>query len=343
MPRNTFLYYPSVNDNQTPQTFYLDWNIATKINSLWNGNKFEGDPTTRARLLDLADRFSDKCRVVGGFSAAEPETRPDGQSVNIERLYSRTANIIAMLEQGSSLFPKFLDGVIDPKDVIHPYNGPKESDPLYGLDDMFIRPCYVVLMKAVILRAQENDVATRIRDYEFWLNHELKYRPSREIWLGMLLLAGNSNGLRLVSDILKLGKKRTPKERVRDVWGATWDIFYTRITDASADPSILPGHKRPFVFVTDDQRLYEAIKDIALVGFTPTHQGELGVDILEYDKYIDPLYLPHVHDAQNKIHQRMLTRKESNRHATTMAKSKARSEQRRLYVDLTKVIADTTI
>lgn len=343
MPRNTFLYYPSMNDNQTPQTFYLDWNIATKINSLWNGNKFEGDPTARARLLDLADRFSDKCRVVGGFSAAEPETRPDGQPVNIERLYSRTANIIAMLEQGSSLLPKFLDGAIDPKDVIHPYNGPKENDPLHGLDDMFIRPCYVVLMKAVILRAQENDVATRIRDYEFWLNHELKYRPSREIWLGMLLLAGNSNGLRLVSDVLKLGKKRTPEERVRDVWGATWDIFYTRITDASADPSILPGHKRPFVFVTDDQRLYEAIKNISLIGFTPAHQGELGVDMLEYDKYIDPLYLPHVHDAQNKIHQRMLARKESNRRATSMAKRKARSEQKRLYVDLTKVIADTTI
>ena len=128
MPRNTFLYYPSMNDNQTPQTFYLDWNIATKINSLWNGNKFEGDPTARARLLDLADRFSDKCRVVGGFSAAEPETRPDGQPVNIERLLlENSQHKLPCLSKGSSLFPKFLDGAIDPKDVIHPYNGPKRK------------------------------------------------------------------------------------------------------------------------------------------------------------------------------------------------------------------------
>lgn len=307
--RIAFHYYPQASAYEA-RTFVLDWNVASRLTSVYEGTTFSSDPRIQARLIDLDRRIPAGAKVIPGFAAAEPEARPTRDSFDASRLYNRTAIAIAMLEQGRGRMSDFLRGGIDPKQVVTPreMSAGRSGDPL-ELARFWIWPTYSVLLKAVVLEKTIQDPDERVDQFEFWLNHTLEYRPSREIWLGMLLLAGTRKGKDLARSLLKLNLASSRTDRVADLWGGAWDVFYTRLPGFGADPNFLKEFGRPFVFVTDDTKLDDAINEVHLIDTVPTQSGvRLGREHMRLDGLIDPEHRPRVERALVNISRRITDR-----------------------------------
>ncbi|EPR75370.1 hypothetical protein ADILRU_2326 [Leifsonia rubra CMS 76R] len=93
--------------------------------------------------------------------------------------------------------------------------------------------------------------------YRFWLEHELKFAPSRESWLGFDFLGGIPTEAAKVRRLLKLDS--SIGELSDRVWGASWDLFYTRMVRLVAQAPYKRVVPNPLVFVTDDSGLAAAM------------------------------------------------------------------------------------
>jgi hypothetical protein len=307
--RIAFHYYPRASAYEA-RTFVLDWNVASRLTAVYEGTTFSKDPRLQARLIDLDRRIPAGAKVIPGFAAAEPEARPTRDSFDASRLYSRTAIAIAMLEQGRGMMSDFLRGGIDPKQTVNPLqiSAGRSGNPL-ELAKVWIWPTYCVLLKAVVLEKTIQHPDERVDKFEFWLNHTLGYRPSREIWLGMLLLAGTPKGKDLARNLLKLNLASSQTDRVADLWGGAWDVFYTRLPGFSTDPKFLGEFGRPFVLVTDDTKLDDAINAVHLIDTVSSQAGvQLGREYMQLDGLIDPDHRSRVEQALAKISKRITDR-----------------------------------
>lgn len=342
MSRSEFLYYPKRSAAKA-QTFLLDWNVASRLVSLHGGQRFEGSPATQERILDLGSRFPSGGAAIAGFAAAEPEVRPKPGGQDPERMVNRARIAVEMLERGHDHFPGFLDGSVGPKSIVQVDSEPASRSRIDEFGDIFVRPTYAILLKALALKLGGGSAESRVDRFRFWLRAELEYRPTREVWLGMLLLAGNSKGLALVENMLKLGKALTPDQRFKDIWGASWDIMYTRLVGFSADRGMWPELPRPFVFVTDDAKLYEAFEEVLLIGMARTATGvSAGVDSLRVEGLVEESLSHSVQEAMESLSEVAAAERRTSNRIKSHAVSKAKSEARRLEGEIRRLMKQST-
>lgn len=115
---------------------------------------------------------------------------------------------------------------------------------------------YATFLKAASLhRAQLNSRLERVERYVTWLEQELRIAPGQEAWIGFKLLAGRGDQPGKAQRLLKLGRSRGIADAI---WGATWDLMYTRIPGMMAIPPLRGRWPLPISFVTDDAALVDA-------------------------------------------------------------------------------------
>ena len=243
----------------TAGTVMLDWNISARIANIHRRQTAFDPINLKAvevkRLRNLLATIPAGAEILGAFGAAEPETRRVPAASDVERYNQRTDVASVYLSRVPGYLLHLLDGgqsnglLIESEPDEVPFNpGPLRA---------WFMVSYAVLLKAVALERLEGLTRVeRLDRFRFWLEYELGVSASRETWIGFTLLAGLGDRPGKARRILKIGGNGD----VRDaVWGATWDLMYTRIPNVLAQPMFRNNWKLPVVLVTDDSGLIEAL------------------------------------------------------------------------------------
>ncbi|CAN7219816.1 hypothetical protein LJR045_000790 [Microbacterium sp. LjRoot45] len=235
----------------------LDWNISARIENIHRRQaRFEPlnlTSTEIQRLRRLVLAIPRGAAVLGAFAAAEPETRRAPQAHDVSRYNARTDVASVYLAQAPGYLLHLLDGgdsgglVIDSVADDYPY----EPDPFRA----WFMISYATFLKAASLhRERLNSRRERVERFATWLEHELRVSPGQEAWIGFKLLAGRGDQPGKAERLLKLGR---PRGSADAVWGATWDLMYTRIPAMMTVPPLRGTWPLPILFVTDDAALVD--------------------------------------------------------------------------------------
>jgi hypothetical protein len=240
-------------------TVMLDWNISARIANIHRRQeRFEPlnlGAVEVLRLRNLVKRIPEGAEILSAFGAAEPETRRLPSVTDVERYNTRTDVTATYLSAQPDYLLHLLGGGQSGGLVIEsqPDEAPYEADPFRA---WFMVSYAALLSAAVIDRKTGLSRAERADEFRFWLEHELRVSASREAWVGFLLLAGTGDQPGKARRLLKLDGRTD----IRDaIWGAAWDLMYTRIPGIMAQPKFRRLWKLPIVFVTDDSALPEAL------------------------------------------------------------------------------------
>lgn len=239
-------------------TVMLDWNISARIENIHRRQaRFEPLNLASAeieRLRHLVLAIPRDAAILAAFAAAEPETRRTAQAHDVDRYNTRTDVASVYLAQVPHYLLHLLDGgesgglVMDSVADDLPY----EPDPFRA----WFMISYATFLKAASLhREQLNSRRERAERFATWLEHELRISPGQEAWIGFKLLAGRGDQPGKAERLLKLGRPRGVADAV---WGATWDLMYTRIPLMMNAPPLLGRWPLPISFVTDDAALVDA-------------------------------------------------------------------------------------
>lgn len=309
----------------------LDWNISSRLAAL-HRRQLEGSPVnlgeaTAMRLRNLAFSIPPDAQVISVFSASEPEVRRLENLADPHRYNTRADAASFYLTEGREYLIHLLDGgqtgglVIDSE--VMPVDGW-----VAWLRSWFM-VSYAALLQAVVIHNEAiADPEERVDRYRFWLEHELKVSASREAWIGFCLLAGVGESPGRVRRFLKLDGSRD----IRDsVWGATWDLMYSRLPGMFALPAFRQYADPPTVFVTDDEALVQVLEHLSpafgvenAVGLQITGEAVL-IDML------DPRVHQTVRTYMDREKRRVLMRSEGMTPAVrSRAKYLARKAQSRL-------------
>lgn len=254
-------------------TVMLDWNISARIANIHRRQStFEPlnlNAIEMERLRTLVNTIPVGAEILSAFGAAEPETRRMHTESDVARYNERTDVASVYLSQLPQYLLHLLDGgesnglVIDSElDEI-----PFKSDAIRS----WFMVSYAALLKAVAIERESGlSRVERVDRFRFWLEHELRVSASRETWIGFLLLAGRGDHPGRARRILKIGKTGDVCD---SVWGATWDLMYTRIPSVLAQPMFRGAWKLPITFVTDDSGLVEAMASTKTVLTFENAQG----------------------------------------------------------------------
>jgi hypothetical protein len=328
-------FYTIPNDGLAgARSVMLDWNISSRLEQL-HRHQSQGESSNlsvdfRARLLWLVDNTSDDTSFVTGLSAAESEVRVRHAAPDVERYTSRSDIAALYLGTGRPYLQHLLnDG--SPAEYVLPASG--QGAELGDFENLqrFITVGYAALLKASeISLTGGGNAKDNVDAYRFWLEHELQFAPSREAWLGFVLLGGSGSESQKVARILKLeSKKKTTAERV---WGAAWDVFYTRMVNLAEREPFSSVVQTPLVFVTDDEGLAEAMASIAPVGSVEADKRLVGAEVMNTEA-LRPEVVDIVFDYTLKARERMM---ESSRGVTEDVMRRARSLAHRIERDLVR-------
>ena len=289
----------------TAGTVMLDWNISARIANIHkrqlsfqqlNASAIEMD-----RLRSLVSAIPPGAEILSAFGAAEPETRRMQAVSDIDRYNQRTDIASVYLSQAPEYLLHLLDGgesgglVIDSP----PDDAPLKPDVLRS----WFMVSYAVLLKAVALEHEKGlSYVERVDQFRFWLEYELRVSASREAWIGFLLLAGVGDQADRARRILKVGKN---VDICDSVWGATWDLMYTRIPTVLAQPAFRGTWRLPIAFVTDDTGLVDALASTRTVFTVENAHGiafsgdEVDVTVLHED--VRPLVRSHIARQRERV------------------------------------------
>lgn len=270
--RETYLELPA-GSLADAGTVMLDWNISARIANIHNRQlsfqHLNPNAIEMERLRKLVRAIPAGAEVLSAFGAAEPETRRIQAVSDIDRYNERTDIASFYLSRGSNYLLHLLEGGESGGLAI-------DSEP----DDTPIKPevlrswfmvSYAVLLKVVVLeREKALSRVERIDRFRFWLEHDLGVSASREAWIGFVLLGGMGDHPDKARRLLKVGKSVDARD---SIWGATWDLMYTRFPSILAQPMFRGAWKLPVVFVTDDSALVEALTGIKTAFITENRQG----------------------------------------------------------------------
>ena len=243
----------------TAGTVMLDWNISARIANIHQRQaKFEKlnlNAAEMIRLRNLVATIPPGAEILGAFGAAEPETRRTRCVADVDRYNERTDIASVYLSQVPDYLLHLLDGGQSHGLLIEsePDDAPYQPDALRS----WFMVSYAALLKAIVIDREEGLSRTeRLDRFRFWLEHELQVSASREAWIGFLLLAGTGDYPDRARRLLKVAGGRD----IRDsVWGATWDLMYSRIPAVMTQPMFRKDWKLPIAFVTDDSGLIDAL------------------------------------------------------------------------------------
>ncbi|MHA6668227.1 hypothetical protein ACX3O0_05105 [Homoserinimonas sp. A447] len=312
----------------------LDWNISARIASV---HKRQTDGVSQnlgavemTRLRKLAIAIPDGAQVISAFSAAEPEIRRLGSTADAERYNARADTASFYLTEGRGYLLHLLDGGETGGLVI-------ESEVL-PVDDWtswlrsWFMVSYAALLQAVVIHREDlRTPEERFDRYRFWLEHELKVSASREAWIGFCLLAGTGDLSGRVRRFLKIDASA---DICDSVWGATWDLMYSRLPAMFSLPAFRKYAEVPAVFVTDDEALVQVLEHLSPAFGV---ENAMGVQITGDTVLIEALD-ERVHEAvrayMNRERRRVLTRSEGIMpKVKARAKYLARRAQARLSAD----------
>lgn len=241
------------------RTIVLDWNISKQLSSIhrWQ-ERFEPmrlSAPEMTRLRSLVSSLPDRVEILGALAAAEPETRSSARSADIARYNLRNDVAAVSLSRFPDYLLHLLDGGTSDGLVLQPVLDDEPFSP-HPLREWFMAPYAALLMAVVICRKPDRSRADRVDDNRFWLEHELKVSPGHEAWIGFKLLGGKGDVPTKAARLLKLASS---KDIANSVWGAPWDLMYTRMPDLMALPSHRGQWPLLLAFVTDDSALVEAL------------------------------------------------------------------------------------
>lgn len=240
----------------------LDWNISNRIANIHrrqtNFQPLNLSTVEIERLRNLLEALPEDVDILSAFAAAEPETRRTARAVDSDR-YNERADIASVyLSHVPDYLLHLLRGGVSGGLVIESHPDGETYQP-----EVFRRwfmLSYAALLKAASIYREGRGARTdRVDDFRFWLEHELRFAASREAWVGFMLLGGTGDHPGKMRRFLKLDGSGDLRD---SVWGATWDLMYTRIPSLMATPNFRGLWKLPMVFVTDDTALVEALAGI---------------------------------------------------------------------------------
>jgi hypothetical protein len=273
------------------QSVLLDWNISARIEHL-HRRQASAEPLNTStpemiRLRNLADSIPERAVLITGLGAAEPEVRRLPRGEDLDRHTSRADAASFYLSEGRSYLRSLLDGGASGGVSIKPA---PDAPPPVSLDPLrrIIAVPYAALLKAVqIDLLSVGSAEQKVDEFRFFLEHVLKASPSREGWVGFLLLGGTPENRQRARRLLKLDSKGDVLEKV---WGAAWDLMYTRMPIMVQLPVFHGRVQLPLTFVTDDSALLDAID-----GLTGSVQfrNDRGIDLAGDEVDIDAV-LPSV-------------------------------------------------
>jgi hypothetical protein len=238
----------------------LDWNISARIANIHRRQaRFEPlnlGSVEIERLRNLVTALKPGVEILSAFGAAEPETRRISQAADVDRYNERTDIASVYLSQLPYYLLHLLEGGESEGLILD--SGPDEVPYDPEAFRAWFMVSYAALLKAVAIhREEDSSRLDRVDRYRFWLQHELKVMAGREAWVGFKLLGGKADQPGKSERLLKLGGG---KGDVRDaVWGATWDLMYTRIPGMMVAPPFRGNWRLPITFVTDDTALIDVL------------------------------------------------------------------------------------
>jgi hypothetical protein len=256
--RESYLELPT-DGLATAGTVMLDWNISARIANIHlrqaRSEKLNLNAAEMIRLRNLVATIPPGADILGAFGAAEPETRRARGVADVHRYNERTDIASVYLSRVPGYLLQLLDGGQSDGLLIEsePDDAPYHPDALRS----WFMVSYAALLKAIVIDREKGlSRIERLDRFRFWLEHELQVSASREAWIGFLLLAGTGDYPDRARRLLKVAGGRD----IRDsVWGATWDLMYSRIPAVMAQPMFRKSWKLPIVFVTDDSGLVDAL------------------------------------------------------------------------------------
>jgi hypothetical protein len=242
----------------TARTIMLDWNISSRIEKI-HRRQARLQPLNLAsteieRLRHLAMGMQRGAVIMGAFAAAEPETRRTPGAHVVDRYNSRTDIASVYLEQVPDYLLHLLNGGQSGGLVIEsePDDVPYTPDPFRA---WFMISYATLLMAAKLYRDKSISRRVRVERFVRCLQSDLQLSPSHEAWVGFKLLAGRGDQPAKAARLLKLGR---PHGIADAIWGATWDLMYTRIPNLMEAPPLRSIWPLPMCFVTDDAALVDA-------------------------------------------------------------------------------------
>lgn len=270
--RDAYLAIPS-GSLEAAGTVMLDWNISARIANIHRRQSvFEPlnpNAVEMQRLRNLVTAIPEGAEILSAFGAAEPETRRVPRVADVGRYNSRTDIAAVYLARFPGYLLHLLDGGASEGLSIesHPDEDAYQPDAFHA----WFMVSYAALLSAVVVDRQEGlSRVERVDRFRFWLEYELRVSASREAWIGFLLLAGLGDYPSRARRLLKLGGRGDICDAI---WGATWDLMYTRLPGMLALPTVRGNWKLPIVFVTDDSALAEALTGISTEFLTENSHG----------------------------------------------------------------------
>jgi hypothetical protein len=327
MPSRPYFQLPEASLSKA-KSVMLDWNISTRITTIHNA-QLEGKPhkldiAVIERMRGLAENIPPHALLVTAIGAAEPELNLMGQVFNTERHGNRADAPALYLGEWRDYLLHLLDGGASERREL-PAAGVRLDSSVDALRP-WLTIGYAALLKAVQLSLDTTQgVTDRFDAYRFWLEHELQGLPSREAWVGFLLLGGMPAARQVVAHFLKTTD--TKKSRAHNTWGAAWDLAYTRLVGMTALPSFASRVTTPLTFVSDDAHLADVIRSINPVGLQPGTASSMFVAEAMDAALLQPAVVPVLEDYARRERRRVSTYSEG---ATNKLMRRARYEATRL-------------
>ncbi|MEJ3403831.1 hypothetical protein WDJ51_03720 [Rathayibacter sp. YIM 133350] len=303
--RDHYLQFPS-DGLASAGTVVMDWNISARIEHIHRRQAafapLNLSSVEKSRLRNLALTMPESAWVVGGMSAAEPETRRAPRPANIVRYLGRASAAQVYLSDARDYLLHLLDGgesgglVIESKDEA-------ASDSFDYLHSWFMVSYSALITAAAIHAEVDLTRVERVEKFRFWMERELQVSASREAWIGFQLLGGKKELPARARRLLKLDRTGDPREAI---WGATWDLMYTRLPALMAQSALARHTRPPVVFITDDSGLAESLIGLKTVFLTQNAHGvELSGDHMHVELLHDDVQQL-VRDYINRERRRVL-------------------------------------
>ncbi|MFE5836689.1 hypothetical protein [Arthrobacter sp. NPDC056493] len=235
----------------------------------------------------MAARIQPESAVLIGYAASEPEARPTGDPNDLDRQNYRMDVAQTFIRLGASGLQQIFDGSKDPTMIqISPHNEDRINPNQHA--EQFLTASYCLLLKATSLWLEGLRGLEGFRELAFFQKHELRFMPSREFLLGCGIFVGTGAHQQNCLTVLKLNKLRSGSATVSNIWGAAWDLHYSRLIDFGKGNNPILQIRPPAVFVTEDNRLADvlaATRSIA-VGTMPDGQ-DIGYDGI-HEEFFEP-------------------------------------------------------
>ncbi|CAN5521913.1 hypothetical protein BH09ACT4_BH09ACT4_12550 [soil metagenome] len=266
----------------------LDSNISSRVEHLHRrqqaGRRIDPLAPEMIKLRNLADAIPADAVLITGLSALEAQLRRMPRETDNERYNSRADAAAFYLSSGRDYLRTLLAGDIGRGLTIESAPGTAALAPLDPLR-RWMAVSYSALLKAVEIHlAHTGSAEEKVDAFRFFLERDLKASPSREGWVGFLLLGGLPESKQRARRLLKIDSRGNLFD---NVWGATWDLWYTRMPTMVQQSIFQARVKTPLTFVTDDDALIQVVAGLRDSFPIRTALGtEFGADQPDFDMFV---------------------------------------------------------